>query len=125
LRCGLEALALWQAIEKLGKTLGPVEASSSDPAVIAGLSRQMLQSFLDSPAGRGPGYRQWAQRGIKEVTEAHGQIFDPVSASIAGTLLIGLVLAARIKKVGKDGLEFYPGLPNLEKLIKAAAATFI
>jgi len=124
---GLEAMALWQAIDKITKTQGPVEASVGDPklsnpAIVAELSRQMLQVFLDSPQGTGPNYRKWAQQGIKEVTEAHGQVFEPVSALITGTVLIGLVLAARIKKVKKDGLEFYPGLPNLSKLIATASS---
>ena len=82
----------------------------------------MLQVFLDSLTGTGPSYRKWAQQGIRQATEAHGHVVEPVSALITGTILIGLVLAARIKKAKKDGLEFYPGLPNLSKLIATASS---
>ena len=124
---GLEAMALWQAIDKVTKTQGPLEASVADPklsdqALVAKLSREMLEVFLDSPPGTDPNYRKWAQQGIRQVTEAHGQIVEPVSAAIAGTILIGLVLAARIKKVKKSGVEFYPGLPNLSKIVAAATS---
>jgi hypothetical protein len=124
---GLEAMALWQAIDKITKTQGPVEASigdpeCGDPTVVAKLSRQMLQAFLDNPLGSDPSYRKWAQQGIKQVTEAHGHVVEPVSALIGGTVLIGLVLAARIKKAKKDGVEFYPGLPKLSKIVAAASS---
>jgi hypothetical protein len=125
---GLEAMALWQAIDKVTNTQGPAEASVADPkvcdpAVVAKLSREMLEVFLDGrPPGTGPNYRKWAQQGIRQVTDAHGQVVEPVSALITGTILIGLVLAARIKKVKKDGVEFYPGLPNLSKIVAAASS---
>lgn len=129
---GLEAVALSQAIDKLANTQNPIEPSVADPkhrdpVVIARLSREMLQIFLENPQGRGPNYRKWAQQGIQKVTAAQGQVLEPVSAFIAGSLFIGLVLAARVKKVSKEGVEFYQGLPNLSKLIAAAssmAATF-
>jgi hypothetical protein len=118
---------LSKAIDKLSKTQEPLEASVGDPenpdiAVIARLSREMLQIFLDSPPGQGPNYNKWARQGIQEATEARGHVVEPVSAFIVGSLLVGLVLAARIKKIGKDGVEFYPGLPNLSKLIAAASS---
>jgi len=127
---GLEALALWQTIEKV-KTGDSVETWVEDPKSkdpeVAKLCRQMLQVFLDSPRGKGPNFRKWAQQGIDKATEAHGQMLDPGSLIIGGTLLIGLVLAARVKSVGPSGVEFFKGLPaNLSKLVKLASsmATF-
>jgi hypothetical protein len=125
---GLEAIALWQAIDEARKTQAPIEKAIgdpklSDPAVVAELSREMLQVFLDSPPGDAR-YRQWAQQGIQKATEARGQMFEPVSALITGTLLIGLVLAARIKRAKKGDVEFYPGLPNLSKFVATASSMF-
>jgi hypothetical protein len=132
---GLEAVATVQCLDKFNRTLGPVEtsvrdASTRDVKETAKLSRQMLQVFLDSSLGRGPNYRALAESGIQKATEAHGHVLEPVSALITGSLWIGLVLAVRLKKIGKDGAEFDQGvpkladLPKLGKVIAAVATTF-
>jgi hypothetical protein len=42
-----------------------------------------------------------------------------------GFILVGLILAARVKKIGKDGIEFYPGIPKeLSKVLNAARSLF-
>jgi hypothetical protein len=132
---GLEAVAIAQSLDKFNRTLGPVETSVRDPSTrdvkeTAKLSREMLQIFLDSSPGRGPNYRALAESGIRKATEPHGHVLEPVSALITGSLFIGVVLAVRLKKIGKDGVEFDRGLPKLAdlpklgKVIAAVATTF-
>jgi hypothetical protein len=126
---GLEALALWQAIEKARKDQGPIETWVADPKSndpeVAELCRHILKVFLNTPTAKGLDFRRWAQQGIDKATQARGHVLDPVSLLIGGTLLIGLVLAARVKRIGD--VEFYEGIPeNVADLVKATSsmATF-
>jgi hypothetical protein len=65
---------------------------------------------------------KWTSEAIKEAekSESHALV-DPVSLIIIGGILIGSILAARVKKIGS--VEFYKGVPKeLEKVLKAAAS---
>jgi hypothetical protein len=125
---GLEALALWQVIDKERKAQKePIDASILEPKAddpeAAMLSRRMLEAFLDAPQGSGPDFHGWAQDGIAKVTRVEAHVLDPVSMILVGTLLIGLVLAARVKSVGPAGVVFYQGLPpSLSNLVKIASS---
>lgn len=80
----------------------------------------MLEAFLESPRGQGPDFGKWAKQAITEATLVHAQVFEPATLM----LLIGLVLAARLKSIGPDGVKFYEGLPaNLSKVLEVASST--
>jgi hypothetical protein len=119
---GPEALLIWQRLDKLRADVDPLERWIIDPSAdeqkAAVISRKILKTFLDVGQFRNADFSRWAREGIKLATEPGAQIFDPVSAGILGTLAIGLVLAARVKKIGST--EFYEGLPpGLEKIIRS------
>jgi hypothetical protein len=125
---GAEALALWQTIDRVSKSEGPIEEWALDPKVkdrrTAKLCRQMLDAFASSPPGKGADFRKWTRQGIDAAKEAHAQVFDPASAAVVGTVVIGLVLAARVQSIGKDRITFYKGLPsNLGKVVKLVASS--
>jgi hypothetical protein len=122
---GPKVFALSQTIEKVRQTQEPIEAWVADPKSgdpkVAKLCRQMMEAFLDSPRGQGPDFRRWAKKGIDKATQAEAQVFEPATTLM---LLIGLVLAARLKSIGPDGVKFYKGLPaNLSKVLDAAASS--
>jgi len=58
------------------------------------------------------------RRANELVLQAHGvaprsgtsEVLDPVSLGVVGGILIGAILAARVKRVGP--VEFYDGIPN-------------
>ena len=62
----------------------------------------------------------WVSAELDRIEGAKAQVFDPISLSIGGAILIGCILAARVKKIGS--VEFYKGVPKeLADVIKAAA----
>ena len=66
-----------------------------------------------------------ASRDTRRVTSPGAQVIDPLTLAIGGTILIGLVLAARVRHIGPGGAKFDPGLPEgLGKLLKAAGGFF-
>jgi len=127
---GAEALALWQTIDRVSKAEGPVEewalAPKAEDPRTAKLCRQMLDAFASSPPSKGADFSKWAKQGIDAAKEAQAQVFDPMSATIVGTVAIGLVLAARLESIsiGKHRITFYKGLPkNLAKVVKVVASS--
>jgi hypothetical protein len=63
--------------------------------------------------------RVWTEEALRKVHEPKAHI-EPFTLTIGGIILIGAILAARVKKIGS--IEFYEGVPeNLAKVIKAAA----
>jgi hypothetical protein len=126
---GPEALAIWQKIDTVSKTEGPLDHWLLDPSTedprAADLSRKVLEAFLDVADPQGPDFRSWVKQGIDIATGARAHFADPISAAIVGTLAIGLVLAARLKSIGPGGVLFYRGLPtNLSKVIQLAQKSF-
>ncbi len=80
-------------------------------------ARRMLGALNDAQDEE---VRVWTDEALRKVHEPTAHI-DPVTLSIGGAILIGAILAARVKKIGS--VEFYEGVPeNLAKVIKAAAS---
>lgn len=80
-------------------------------------ARRMLEVLIDAKEDE---VREWTRDALKVVytTKAH---VDPITLSIVGAMLIGAILAARVRRIGP--VEFYEGVPeNLAKVIKAGAA---
>ncbi|UEM08415.1 hypothetical protein J4G43_026855 [Bradyrhizobium barranii subsp. barranii] len=121
---GSKVFEVSQTIEKVRQAQGPIEdwivdPKSDDPKV-AKLCRIMLEAFLDSPRGQGPDFGKWAKKAITDATQVHAQVFEPATLM----LLIGLVLAARLKSIGPGGVKFYEGLPaSLSKVLEVASST--
>jgi hypothetical protein len=112
-----KAEALRQKIDSANAELSRREQKIVQPeldmAEAANASRHIL-SILGSETDS-----DWPNRiehGLAAADHAEGQIADPVSV---GLILIGLVLAARVKEVGKRGVLFNSGLPEgLSKIAK-------
>lgn len=126
-RSGPEALVIWQRIEDAkapGTSIEPwVLDPNADPVQAAAAARKVLRIFLQEGHLRTFDFATLTKDGIDDVSRARGQVFDPMSVAVIGTLAIALVLAARIKRVNSTGLEFYEGLPaGLEKILKVVSA---
>lgn len=62
----------------------------------------------------------WARASIQETSQGMAHVVDPVSLGIMGGILIGAILAARVKRIGK--VEFFEGVPKeLAEVVKAGA----
>ena len=62
----------------------------------------------------------WTREAIEKVRKIQAHVLDPFTLSIGGAILIGAILAARVRRIGP--VEFYEGVPeNLAKVIKAGA----
>ena len=72
------------AAPKARKPEEPLETWVWDPKPtdpdVAKICRQMLQIFLNSPEGKEPNFRKWAQQGIGQATRAEAQELDPLFA---------------------------------------------
>ena len=112
---GLEILAVWQRLDASGHNGGATAAAEKlggDPD----LARRILESVANSDSAE---EARWARNAIEQATKVQAHVLDPVSLGIIGATLIGLVLAARVKKVGD--VEFFKGVPpELAKIIKGA-----
>jgi hypothetical protein len=90
-----------------------IPASNAETTEACRVALDQLLSTSDSKV------RTWAQEAVKEMQTAHPQVLDPVTLSVGGVVLVGLILAGRVKKVGPKGVEFYKGLPaGLSTLFK-------
>lgn len=126
-RSGPEALVIWQRIEYArapGTSIDPwVLDPNADPIQAAAAARKVLRIFLQDGHLRTCDFAALTKDGIDDVSLARGQVFDPMSVAVIGTLAIALVLAARIKRVNSSGAEFYEGLPaGLEKILRVVSA---
>jgi len=80
-------------------------------------ARRMLASLADATDDE---VRVWTAEALSSVSDPHVHI-DPITLSIGGIILIGAILAARVRKIGP--VEFYKGIPEgLAKVIKAGAS---
>lgn len=69
-----------------------------------------------------PEVQAWTRKAVSETEGTKAQIIDPLSI---GLLLGGLILASRVKKIDKHGVEFYEGIPaELAKVLKASTSFF-
>jgi hypothetical protein len=93
---------------------GPPTSNSDS----ANFSRRMLAILSESDDSD---VRAWTEKALAEVSEAKAQILDPITLSIGGAILIGAILAARVKKIGGVA-EFYKGVPKeLADVIKVGS----
>jgi hypothetical protein len=80
-------------------------------------ARQMLLALNDSDDAE---VREWTRTALQKVDVARVEI-DPITLAIGGVILIGAILAARVKKMG--AAEFYEGVPQeLADVIKAGSS---
>jgi hypothetical protein len=118
---GIEVLVAWQALNQAagGEQLpAPLLSSSDDDAAAAVICRKILAVVID---GNAPAARGWAIGSIAAARQPKAQILDPISLAIIGATAIGLVLAARVKRIGNA--EFNEGLPEgTGKLVSAAVS---
>jgi len=88
-------------------------APNKETAEACSVALDLLLSTPDSKV------RTWAQAAVKETQTARPNVLDPFTLSVGGVVLVGVILAARVKKVGPKGVEFYKGLPTgLSKLLE-------
>ena len=95
------------------------EASPDDES--GDFSRKMLIALSDSEDNE---VRSWTSEALREVATAKAYIIDPLTLSIYGVILIGPILAARVKTIG--AVEFYECIPKpLAGVIKAGASIIV
>lgn len=88
--------------------------SEEDAGRIARLALAVIVEGTDDEAS------SWAVAATKQASEATAHVLDPISLGVFGAILIGAILAARVKKVGP--VEFYEGIPpELADVLKAAS----
>jgi hypothetical protein len=81
-------------------------------------ARRMLGILADSQDEE---VSQWTKDAIGKVSSAKGYAIDPLTLAIGGLILIGAILAARVRKIGS--VTFYKGVPKeLADVLKAGAS---
>jgi hypothetical protein len=117
---GTEVLAAWQVLNRDRSHVLPdwLLRPAEDDAFAAKVSRRVLEAALDGSSNE---VKKWATEAIASAKLPRAQVLDLLSLGIIGAILIGMVLAVRVKQVGP--VEFYEGLPaGTDKLVKASAA---
>jgi hypothetical protein len=84
--------------------LDPPETASSE---LVALSKLALSEILE---GEQSEPRNWVEDELENQESARAHVLDPVTLTIVGATLIGLILASRVKKIGNT--EFYEGVPK-------------
>ena len=98
-RDGLAVLAIWQQIERArgGAAIDEWLISPSDNDEKASEEcRSILRIWLDLGP---PEFADLARTGIEVSKQAHAQVLDPLSISLYGLVMIGLVVALRLDEV--------------------------
>jgi hypothetical protein len=120
-RRGLEALMVvsqtqQNAIASLQKS-PPWAGGKPDATPDAGrFARKMLVALAD---GSDDEVAAWTNTAVKAQFDAVAYV-DPLTLSIIGAMVIGGILAARVKKIG--AVEFYEGVPKeLADVLKVGA----
>ncbi len=95
----------------------PTEEASSDEGAVA---RFLLGLLIDAKDDE---VSLWTAEALKRVRETGAQVIDPLTSAIWGAIIIGAILAARVKKVGAT--EFYEGVPKeIGEFLKAVPGFF-
>jgi hypothetical protein len=85
-------------------------------------SRAALQTLLNA---EDPEIQGWTRSAVEKAYRTRAQVVDPVTLTVGGLVLGGLILAARVKKIGSGGVEFYEGVPEeLANVLEAGANFF-
>lgn len=84
--------------------LSPVEAASDE---LVAVSKLALSAILDGDDSQAKG---WVEDELEDLQQARAQVLDPITLSIVGATIIGIILASRVKKIGN--IEFYEGVPK-------------
>lgn len=87
---------------------------------LVGLSKLTLKTIVD---GEDHQSKSWVEEEIQDLKQAHAHALDPISLAIVGATIIGIILAARVKKIGDA--EFFKGVPEEVKDIVNYAMKFI
>lgn len=124
---GLTAQVSLQAAQKRAATksvdIEALIAPSVEPTAANGkLAREILQAIQDGADRKA---REWVRGAVADVAANSGQALDPVSLALGGFMLIGLILAARVKriKVGSTEIDFFEGVPKEIVDVAKAGAT--
>lgn len=81
---------------------------STAPEAAGAIAKESLEAILN---GVDDEAATWAATAVREAAEeATAHLIDPISLGIIGVTLIGVILAARVKKIGK--VKFYKGVPK-------------
>ena len=110
---GLEAFTVFESAQKDSGLLALEEfrwldsgAEEAGETLIES-SKIALDAILD---GDDQEVKAWLVAELKKHEAGQAHAFDPITAAILGATLIGIILAARVKKIGNT--EFYEGLPK-------------
>jgi hypothetical protein len=85
----------------------------------ANLSRAML---VELASGNDDEVIVWVEDAVSEAEGIGAQVIDPISLGIIGGIIIGSILAARVKKIGP--IKFYKGVPKELGDVLSAAGKF-
>jgi hypothetical protein len=84
--------------------LDPPERASAE---LVALSKRALSAILE---GEQSEPRDWVEDELDNSRQARAHVLDPLTLTIVGATLIGIILASRVKKIGNT--EFYEGVPK-------------
>ena len=104
----------------VGTPPNPGAMLTDEVAEIGRISREALQIIIDSEDQKAKG---WVLSAIQKASEPHAQVVELVLA-IKGAMIIGTILAARVKKIDRKGIEFGPPLKGLGTVLAAAKQFF-
>jgi hypothetical protein len=124
---GLQANVVMRQTEQYAHNNGltiavwAIEPQAPSPEAGAASRRALAALLIDDDLE----IRSWAKDAVAAAKQTQIQVLDPLTLAVGGFVLAGLILAARIKKVGPDGAEFYEGIPKeLANVLKAGANFF-
>lgn len=84
--------------------LDPPEKASDE---LIALSKLALSAILEGEQSQP---RNWVEDELEDLKQARAHVLDPISLTIIGGTIIGIILASRVKKIGN--IEFYEGVPK-------------
>jgi hypothetical protein len=98
--------------------LDPPEKASDE---LVALSKLALSAILEGEESQ-PG--SWVEDELDNLEQARAHVLDPVSLTIIGGTLIGIILASRVKQIGN--VKFYEGVPKeTVEIVKHATSIMV
>jgi hypothetical protein len=83
------------------------ERSEHASKQLVDISKLTLKTIVDGEDDQSKG---WIEEELKDLKQAHAHALDPISLAIVGATIIGIILAARVKKI--SDVEFFKGVPK-------------